>query len=513
MNLRDLLAGVESPVATGLPAARIVSVAYDSRKVEPGSVFVAIRGEQTDGNRFVFDAVARGAAAVVSELPRPPHAAWTALGEEFAGRTIREEAVWVQVPHARRALATIAANFHGRPVEALDLIGITGTNGKTTTAYLVDSVLRAAGLAIGLLGTVEYRLPGGSRKAKHTTPESLELQGFLAEVRRGGGTHVTFEVSSHALAMDRVWGCGFRVAAFTNLSRDHLDFHGNFDDYFAAKRRLFEGTGRGAPATAVLNSDDPHARELAGLARETLTFGLAAGAQVTTKKVDLTFSGLAFQVESPVGRIAVRSPLVGRINVYNILAAVAVGCALGLDPAVIERGIAKLESVPGRFQRVDCGQPFLVVIDYAHTDDAIRNLIASARELNPQGRLIIVFGCGGDRDRTKRPLIGEAAGSLADLVILTDDNPRTEDPLRIINDVVVGLQKTSVEYRIEQDRERGIELALAEARPGDIVIMAGKGHESYQILRDRTLEFNEREIVRRVLAERGFRTNGGKAPK
>jgi UDP-N-acetylmuramoyl-L-alanyl-D-glutamate--2,6-diaminopimelate ligase len=509
MTLRDLLAGLEIPAPAVVSAVRIDSVACDSRQVGPGSCFVAIHGGKADGNRFVFDAAERGAHAIVSELPRPPHPEWAALGEELAARTLPAEVVWVRVPNARRALAVIAANFYGRPADALTLVGITGTNGKTTTNYLVDSLLRAAGHRSAMLGTVEYRLPGGEKqKATHTTPESLELQRFFAEARRAGGTHVAFEVSSHALAMERVWGCGFDVAVFTNLQRDHLDFHGSFEEYFAAKRRLFEGTGRGAPRIAVLNHDDAHAHELAGLAQQTLSFGLDAGAQVTTKDVELSFSGLHFTARTPAGPVEIHSPLVGRINVYNILAAVAVGIAMGFDRATIERGIAQLASVPGRFQRVDCGQPFLVVIDYAHTPEAYQNLIQTARELNPSGRILMVFGCGGDRDRTKRPLMGETAGRLADLVILTDDNPRTEDPLRIINDVVVGLQKTRVEYRIQPDRERGIELALDEARPGDIVLLAGKGHETYQILRDRTLDFSEREIVRRVLAERGYRSAG-----
>lgn len=506
MTLRELLTGLDLSVAPGDAAVTIDAVAYDSRQAGPGSCFVAIHGGKADGNRFVFDAAGRGARAVVSELPRPPHAEWAALGEEVAARALPAGVVWVRVPNARRALAVVAANFYGRPADALTLVGITGTNGKTTTSYLVDSLLHAAGHRSAMIGTVEYRLPGGEKqKATHTTPESLELQRFFAEARRAGGTHVAFEVSSHALAMERVWGCGFDVAVFTNLQRDHLDFHGTFEAYFAAKRRLFEGTGRGAPRVAVLNRDDAHTRELAGLARETLTFGLAPGAQVTTKDVELSFAGLHFTARTPAGAVEIRSPLVGRINVYNILAAVAVGVAMGLDRGTIERGIAQLASVPGRFQRVDCGQPFLVVIDYAHTPEAYENLIQTARELNPAGRIIMVFGCGGDRDRSKRPLMGETAGRLAELVILTDDNPRTEDPLRIINDVVVGLQKTGVEYRIQPDRERGIELALDEARPGDIVLLAGKGHETYQILRDRTLDFSERDIVRRVLAERGYR--------
>jgi len=490
MKLRDLLVGTEVLALSEHSDIEVTSVAYDSRKVGPGGLFVAICGEQTDGNRFVADAIERGAACIVSE-----HAAPADLPPPVA---------WAQVQQARRALATIGANFHGRPAETVKLVGITGTNGKTTTAYLVDSVLRAAGLTTGLLGTVGHRTPRGEQKAKHTTPESLDLQRFFAEVREAGGTHIALEVSSHALAMDRVWGCRFAVAVFTNLTRDHLDFHQTLPEYFASKRRLFEGTGAGVPAIGVVNTDDPHGKELVGRAKRTLTFGLESAADVTTKKFTLSFSGLEFTAQTPAGKATIRSPLVGRPNVYNLLATVAVGLALDIPLPDIEAGLHQLQSVPGRFERIDEGQPYLVVVDYAHTDDALRSLIQTARELNKGGRVIIVFGCGGDRDRTKRPLMGEVAGSLSHLVVLTSDNPRTEDPLRIINDIVVGLQKAHGNYVIELDRERAIDRALDEAQPGDIVLLAGKGHETYQILRDRTLDFDDREMARQALRRRGF---------
>jgi UDP-N-acetylmuramoyl-L-alanyl-D-glutamate--2,6-diaminopimelate ligase len=470
--------------------AEISSVAYDSRKVKPGALFVAMRGEKTDGNRFVGDAVTRGAAAVASESPAPA---------DFPA-----EATWVRVSDARKALAITAANFYGRPAEKLKLVGITGTNGKTTTTYLMDSILRAAGHHTGLLGTISYRTPRGELVASNTTPESLDLQRFFAEVSEGGGTHVTLEVSSHALAMDRVWGCPFAVAVFTNFTRDHLDFHKTMEHYWAAKRRLFEGTGAGAPAVGVVNTDDPASKQLRGLAGRTITYGLSNGADVITKKFTLAISGLEFTVQTPAGRVEIRSPLVGRTNVYNILASVAAGVGLGIGLEAIREGIARLAAVPGRFERVDEGQPFLAVVDYAHTDDALRNLLETARELPHSGRIITLFGCGGDRDRTKRPLMGEVAGSMSHLVVLTSDNPRTEDPLRIINDVIVGLQKAQAKYVVEPDRERAIELALDEAQPGDILLFAGKGHETYQILRDRTIDFDDREAVRRALRRRGY---------
>ncbi len=504
MKLGRLLDGVEvvspalgqatggSPKAAtaGVDAVEVSSVAYDSRKAQPGGMFVAVRGEKADGNKFVAAAIEKGARAIVSEQPRPAEAP--------------APLAWIQVREARKALAAISANFCGRPAEALKLTGITGTNGKTTTAYLVDSIARAAGHGSGLAGTIEYRTPRGSRSASNTTPESLELQQFFAEVRGAGGTHAALEVSSHALAQDRVWACPFAAAVFTNLTRDHLDYHKTFEAYFAAKKRLFTGTGRGAPRVAVINSDDAYGRQLPGLAPSTLTYGLAAGADVSAGKFALTVSGLEFTARTPAGAVEVRSKLVGRINVYNILAAIGGGLALGIPPDSIARGVAALESVPGRFQRVDAGQPFLVIVDYAHTDDALRNLIQTARELNPSGRIITLFGCGGDRDRAKRPLMGEAAGSLSHSVVLTSDNPRTEDPARILNDALVGLQKVNANYVVEMDRARAIELALRDARPGDIVLLAGKGHETYQILNTGTIDFDDREVARAALRRMGF---------
>jgi UDP-N-acetylmuramoyl-L-alanyl-D-glutamate--2,6-diaminopimelate ligase len=442
--------------------------------------------------QFVPDALARGAVAIASVQPKPA--------------TIGADITWITIPQGaeRRALAIASANFFGRPTAALKLVGITGTNGKTTTTFLVDSIVRAASFTSGLIGTTGYRTPQGNREALNTTPESLELQRMFAEVRDAGGTHVVLEASSHALAMDRLWGCHFAAAVFTNLTRDHLDYHKNFEDYFAAKRRLFEGTGAGAPDTAVLNGDDPYEPRLEGLAKRTLTYGLKGNPDLTTKKFAPSFHGLEFTAQTPAGKIEVRSPLVGRINVYNILAAIGAGLALEIPAGKIEAGIANLDLVPGRFQRVDEGQPFLVVVDYAHTDDALKNLITSARELNPEGRIITVFGAGGERDRTKRPLMGEAAGSLSDLVVLTSDNPRGEDPLRIINDVIVGLQKVNAKYRMEPDREPAIEIALEEARPGDMVLLAGKGHETYQVLKDRTIDFDDREKAREILRRKGY---------
>jgi len=495
MDLCEVIEGVDVVRLTGRADPQVFSVAYDSRKITPRAVFFALPGEKANGAQFAGDAIARGAIAVASSQARPA--------------AITPDVTWVQLAEGkeRRALAIASANFYGRPANSLKLVGVTGTNGKTTTAFLVDSILQSAGYTTGLVGTTGYRTPKGARSGANTTPESLDLQQMFAEVRDAGGTHAVLETSSHALAMDRLWGCHFTVAIFTNLTRDHLDYHKTFENYFAAKRHLFEGTGAGAPDVAVVNADDPYASRLEGLAARTVTYGLTGAPDITTRKFALSFDGLEFTAHTPVGKIEIRSPLVGRINVYNILA--AIGAAIGLDiPAQqIAPGIAHLESVPGRFQRIDEGQPFLVIVDYAHTDDALRNLISTARELSPFGRIITVFGAGGDRDRTKRPLMGEAAGSLSDLVVLTSDNPRSEDPLRVINDVVVGLQKANAKYRTEPDRERALAAAIDEAKAGDIVLLAGKGHETSQVLKDRTIEFDDREKAREILRRKGFAKN------
>ena len=490
MKLQEIVAGAGVAEALADPNIDISSIVYDSRKAGAGSLFVAIRGEKLDGNQFTADAIARGARTVVSEAPRPAE-----LAPDLA---------WVRVTDARKALAITSANFFGHPAEKLELVGITGTNGKTTTSYLIDSILRAAGRKTGLFGTIVHRTPEATHPAATTTPESLDLQSFLGEVVRASGTHAVLEASSHALFLDRLWGCRFAAAVFTNLTQDHLDFHKNIENYFSAKRLLFVGTGAGAPAAGVVNTDDPYGKRLVGLADRTISYGLEAGAQVTTRKFAARMTGLDFVADTPGGKVEVHSHLVGRVNVYNLLAAIATAQALGFGKETIEDGIARLLAVPGRFERVDLGQPFLVVVDYAHTDDALRNLTATARELHGVGRLITLFGCGGDRDRGKRPLMGEAAGRASDVVVLSSDNPRGEDPLLIINDALVGLQRTTAKILVEPDRERAIQIAIDEARAGDVVLLAGKGHETTQVLRDGPIAFDDREAARRALQQRGY---------
>jgi UDP-N-acetylmuramoyl-L-alanyl-D-glutamate--2,6-diaminopimelate ligase len=458
--------------------------------VQAGALFFALHGAKADGNAFIQDAIKRGAIAIASEAPAPPK--------------LPAGVVWIQVREARKALAIAAANFLGHPANALQLVAVTGTNGKTTTTSVVDAIVKASGAKTGLFGTIAYHTPLGDYPAPNTTPESVDLQGFFAEIRDAHGKYAVLEASSHSLAMDRLWGCHFQAAVFTNLTREHMDFHKTFEDYFAAKKKLFEGTGAGVPEVAVLNTDDEFGKRLAGLAKKSVTYGLESDADITTKKFQLTFDGLTFTAQTPNGKVQAESRLVGRINVYNLLAAIGAAQALGLSNEVIESGIRNLESVSGRFQRIDLGQPFLVIVDYAHTDDALENLIRTARELNPKGRIITLFGCGGEKDRTKRPVMGEVTGRLSDLTILSSDNPRGEDPLKIISDIIVGLQKTAGKYLIEPDREKAIGMAMDEARSGDIVLLAGKGHENYQILADRTFEFDDREMAHRALRARGF---------
>jgi UDP-N-acetylmuramoyl-L-alanyl-D-glutamate--2,6-diaminopimelate ligase len=493
-KLSELLAGVEADTPADAFGLEIRQVTCDSRKVQPGALFFALHGAKADGNAFVRDAVARGAVAIVSE-ENPPAGLSEGLLDNVA---------WIRVREARKALAATAANFFGHPAESLQLVAVTGTNGKTTTTAVIDSIVKSSGAKTGLFGTIAYQTPRGEYPAPNTTPESVDLQQALAEIRDASGRYAVLEASSHSLAMDRLWGCHFAAAVFTNLTREHMDYHKTFEDYFAAKRRLFLGTGAGTPDVAIINTDDEYGRRLAGLVKNTVSYGLESAADLTTKKFQLTFSGLSFIAQTPKGKVHVESRLVGRINVYNILAAIGAAQALSLSNDVIEQGIRRLESVSGRFQRIDLGQPFFVVVDYAHTDDALQNLIRTARELNPKGRIITLFGCGGWKDRTKRPVMGEVAGRMSDLTILANDNPKTEDPLKIISDIVVGLQRTNGKYLIEPDREKAIGLAMDEARAGDIVLLAGKGHENYQILADRTLEFDDRQEAHKALRERGY---------
>jgi UDP-N-acetylmuramoyl-L-alanyl-D-glutamate--2,6-diaminopimelate ligase len=501
MTFQQVLDGAEVLANSGDPA--VSSVEYDSRRVKPGCVFVAMLGESSDGNRFIDQAIQAGAVAVVTdsalEKPRPGLA-------------------WAVVPNGRRALARLSANFYKKPAERIAVTGITGTNGKSTTAFLVEAILTAAGRKSALIGTIEYHVAGKVLPAPHTTPEALDLNRILSEALGNGATDAVMEVSSHALAQERVFGVPFDVAVFTNLTRDHLDYHRTMEEYFAAKRVLFEGCGTDAPRAVVTNVDDESGAKLAEFSRKRSSVMLKYGWQrgdLHAEKVEITTRGTRLDVITPAGKIAVFSALIGRVNVYNILAAAGACYARGCSAEAMAAGIDALEYVPGRFERVDCGQPFTVVVDYAHTDDALRNLTALARELvsgtGAKGRVLTVFGCGGDRDRNKRPLMGEAAGRGSDFVVLTSDNPRSEDPLAIINDAVVGLQKTGVKYSVESDRRKAIGLAMGEARPGDVVLLAGKGHEKVQATREGSMPFDDLEVAREALRAAGFECAAAKA--
>ncbi len=490
MTAAEVLAGVR--VRASLPAelaqGAIAGLEYDSRKVEKGSLFFAFPGSKADGRKFALNAAERGAAAVLSESAAP---------ENFP-------VPWIQVEHGRHALAIAARNFYGKPDERIALTGITGTNGKTTSSYLIDSILRAAGHTTALIGTIEYHLGGEVIPAVNTTPESLDITRLLHRLEGIGGTHATMEVSSHALELGRIYKLQFHTAVFTNLTRDHLDFHETMERYFDAKRLLFTGSGGPPPKFAVINRDDEYGARLnPPSATHVLWYGTGAEAAVRAQRITSTFQGLKFEVAYGKLRLSIESPLIGRFNVYNILAAVATGLSFQLPLETIATGVAQCAGIPGRFERVDRGQPFTVVVDYSHTDDALRNAITVARALQPK-RVITMFGCGGDRDRTKRPMMGAVAGELSDLVILTSDNPRSEDPLQIMNDVMVGLRRTDTPLMVEPDRAQAIRRAIEAALPGDFVILAGKGHETYQVLKDRTIDFDDRAMARDVLRGIGY---------
>jgi UDP-N-acetylmuramoyl-L-alanyl-D-glutamate--2,6-diaminopimelate ligase len=489
----DARAAVE---AAGRAGATVTHVAHDSRSVSRESVFVAIRGQRTDGATFAAQAAARGALAIVAETAPPAGVA----------------APWLRTADARLALAELSALLYERPSDRLTVVGVTGTNGKTTTTYLLASVFDAAGLPCGRVGTVTIRVgPSASdeRDASHTTPEASELQRLLREMVDRGCKACAMEVSSHALALHRAAEVRFAAGVFTNLTRDHLDFHGDMAQYFAAKRRLFEMLPAGAPA--IVNADDPRGAELAAALPRVITYAIDRPADVRPHAIESSLDGLALAVDTPRGRLSIRSSLVGRPNVYNILATVAAAVSLDVPGPAIEAGIARLDRVPGRFQVVSSSADDVrVVVDYAHTDDALKNLLETARALAPE-RLITVFGCGGDRDRTKRPLMGAVAARLSDLVVLTSDNPRSEDPARIIEEITRGLAPTvdptapkraATPHVTIVDRRRAIEHAVRVAQPGDLVVIAGKGHEKYQVIGERTLPFDDVDVASTALAHR-----------
>ena len=483
MTLGELLTRLPAAELHGDSALPIADVTHDSRHVVQGALFVAIPGLAQDGNRFVEAARRKGAVAVVSE------------------EAPQGEGTWVRVDDARAALALLSAAVLGEPARQLDLVGVTGTNGKTTTAYLVDSAVRAAGETCGLLGTIEYRLGDRVAEAVRTTPESSDLQRLFRQMVDAGCSRAVLEVSSHSLALRRVHGLDFKVAVFTNLTRDHLDFHGDMDRYFAAKRLLFETRLR-PDGHAIVNLDDDRAPELVRASRGT-PWTYSAGnpaADVFAEDAQLSLEGTRLRVRTPLGPLELETSLIGRFNVQNMLAAAGAALALGLPKDAVARGFASLRGVPGRMERVSAGQPFTVLVDYAHTDDALKNLLETVRGLGPQ-RITTVFGCGGDRDRTKRPLMGMVASRLSDRVVLTSDNPRSEPPEAILDEIRRGIPLArAAQTLVLPDRREAITRALEEALPGDAVVIAGKGHETYQALRERTVPFDDRQVAREVLS-------------
>jgi UDP-N-acetylmuramoyl-L-alanyl-D-glutamate--2,6-diaminopimelate ligase len=487
-QLVDLLNGLKACVLMGSTRRPVQHLTADSRHVVPETLFVALRGVHADGHRFLDEALAKGASALVVE-ECPPALQQRA---QQAGCTV------VQVPNSRQAFARLASAYYGHPGRHLRLIGITGTNGKTTTSYIIESILQAAGKAVGVIGTVNYRLGVQHLPASHTTPDALQLHALLAQMVQANIDYTVMEVSSHALDQERVWGCRFDAAVFTNLSRDHYDYHGTAEAYFAAKARLFQDL----PAVwHIINLDDPYGQRLLHMSRaRLLTYGLEGEATCKPSAVQHGLAGIRFTLSTTKGQLDIVSPLVGRHNVYNLLAGIAVAIALDIDAGAITQGIAQLERVPGRLERVDCGQDFAVFVDYAHTPDALEQILQLVRA-ETTGRLITVFGCGGDRDPGKRPLMGRVATGLSDYTIITSDNPRTEDPQRIIDAIITGVEKSG-DYITIPDRQEAIEHAIAVAQSWDTIVIAGKGHEDYQILGQTRRHFDDREVAQAALAQR-----------
>lgn len=500
VRLSDLTPSLTVASLVGPGDAEIRSIHYDSRTVGPGGLFVAMKGLHADGSRFIEDAIARGAVAIVTEK--------TATAS-------RPDVTLIQVPNARQALASIASQFWGNPSTGLCLIGITGTNGKTTTAYLIESVLEAAGFPVGVIGTIDWRFQGNHFQTPVTTPESADLMEMLRRMKDGGVSHCVLEVSSHAIDMDRVRSCEFDIGVFTNLSQDHLDYHKDMDAYWQCKKRFFTDRLSHGPksdrAVAVINWDDPRGRELTeAISLRTFRTGSSTPCDVRSEDGRVTLAGTSGTIRTPKGSFTFESRLVGEHNVQNILSATAAGLALGLPLTVIERGIRNLGKVPGRLETVPNHHDLSILVDYAHTPEALENVLTALRKLT-RHRLITVFGCGGDRDKTKRPLMGGIASRLSDLAILTTDNPRTEPPDRILAEIECGVTseghiakyeaaellqgRNGRGYTVEPDRKRAIELGVRLATPGDCLLIAGKGHETYQIVGSRTVPFDDRVEV------------------
>ena len=503
MELRKLLEGVEIRKITGETPKEIEGVAYHSQKVGKGFLFAAIRGLEVDGHQFIEEAIQEGAEAVLLEEERA-----------IPNRTM------ILVPNSRQALAKISSNFYGDPSSQVRLIGITGTNGKTTTTYLLESILKRAGYAVGVIGTVNYRFGQKITSAPNTTPESLDLQRILWEMVKGKTSHVIMEVSSHGLDLDRIFGCQFDGVVFTNFTSDHLDYHKTLEHYFESKRKLFSDSltrSQKAKRFAVTNHDDPRGEEIVKeIDLPVIRYGLSPSCDVSADQVVLTLEGLSCRIRTPKGEFPIHSKLIGEFNLYNILAAVATGIGMDVPLEAIRDGVEGLEGVSGRFEMVGNLKKIQVIVDYAHTHDALERVLLGLRSIQSNGKIITVFGCGGDRDRTKRPLMGEVAGRYSDLAILTSDNPRTEDPLAIMDEVEKGFKTLPLEewhrdeiklwrskkgYLKVPDRREAIRMAIRLAQPLDTVLIAGKGHEDYQIIGKKKFPFDDRVEAKKALEE------------
>ena len=500
MTILKLLEGLRVTKKTGPLDREIKGIAYDSRLIQKDFLFVAIKGLKVDGHDFINDALSRGATAVITQD--------AVVKDNIEQLAVDSTVAYVEVPDSRQALALISSAFYGHPSKRMSLVGITGTNGKTTTSFITKSIIETGGHKTGLLGTICYMKGNETEAAVNTTPESLDLQRYLNEMYDSGADHAVLEVSSHALALKRVEGCTFKVAAFTNMSQDHLDFHGSMDEYFRVKGRIFSYLDRGG--TAVLNRDDPMIRQLENkLVCNVVTFGIEEEAMIKAENITDRMSksrdmghdvpsGVSFDVQMPGKRFNVESKFIGRFNVYNILASIGIAHALKIDDKIIRKGISNTAPVSGRFENIDLGQDFLCVVDYAHTEDALRKLIEEARHVTG-GRIITVFGCGGDRDKAKRPLMGAAASELGDIAVITSDNPRTEDPEKIIEDIIRGIKATN--YTVYPGREDAIRQAVLLAKQGDTVLVAGKGHEDYQEINGARCHFSDREVLIKAINE------------
>lgn len=482
MKLEQVLQNIPNLKVEGKVDVEIAGLTYSSHLVQPGFLFAALQGKKADGNEFIAESLNRGARAILSEKPRPGHL----------------DVTWVEASDAREALALAAANFHRHPSLQMKVIGVTGTKGKTTFTYILEAILRRAGFKPAVIGTINYRWVGQVIPAERTTPEAPDLQKMMQDMVSQGTTHCLIEVSSHALDLKRVWGIHFDLAVFTNLSAEHLDYHSTMEDYFESKKKLFFLNQK--KRAAIVNLDDGWGKKLIlELPLTTISYGLVPAAIVRGQNWKLTEKGIKAEISFPGGWLQIDSALQGQHNLYNILAAVAAGLALNIPPAVIAEGISNLNKVPGRMEKIVNRLGFNVLIDYAHTDVALKSLLEAVRQMNPR-RILVVFGAGGDRDRGKRPRMGEVAAALADWSYLTSDNPRTEDPLAILAEIEQGfLHLNSRAYTIIPDRRKAIETALVAARRGDVVCIAGKGHENYQILKDKTIPFNDAEIARSIL--------------